>query len=107
MCWSGAARHSSRLSVQRFERSQQLVRRSGDVADTGAGGIMAGIDDGCASAADAKLAEALAAQWATVRIGLVQKHDVQRADVGVHRDVIARQILRGERSVARVTVVLL
>src|ERR1700737_955339 len=95
------------LSVQRFEPSQQLVRRGGYVADASAGCVMDGIDDRGAGSADSKLADALAAQWTAVRIGLVQKHDVQRADVGVHRDMIARQILVDEGSVARVDVVLL
>src|SRR4029077_14193144 len=56
--------------------------------------------------ADAKLADALAVERTAVRIGFVEKHDVQRADVGVHCDMIAGQILVDEGAIARVDMVL-
>src|SRR3984893_7033078 len=88
--------HSNLLSVQRFERCQQLVGGGGDVADASAGCVMDGIDDRGARSADAELADALAAERTAVGIVLMHKQDVHLADVGVDRDVIARQILVDE-----------
>src|SRR5438874_13213135 len=72
------------LSVQRFEGGQQLVRRGRYVADAAPGRIVDGVENRGRGAADPQLADALAAQRAAVRIGLVEKHHVQRTDVGVH-----------------------
>ena len=67
----------SKLTIERLEGTQQLVRCGGDVADARAGRVVDGIDNGGARPADAKLADALAVERTAVRIGFVQKHDVQ------------------------------
>src|SRR5262249_54737139 len=81
------------LTVQRFERGEQLVRRGGGIADADAGRGIDSVDDRRARPANAGLAEALAAEGAAVRVGLLEKHGVERADIGIHRDVVARQVL--------------
>jgi hypothetical protein len=62
---------------------------------------MDGVHDCSARPADAKLANALAA-WTAMRIGLGQKDDVQRADIGVYRDMVAGEILAHEGAIALV-----
>src|ERR1700730_7414039 len=99
--------HSAILTVELFERSQQLIRGGGEVADASTGRVMDRVYDRGACPADTKLADALAAERTAMRIGFVQKHDVHRADIGVHRDMVARQILIDEGAVAQVDVVLL
>ena len=42
-----------------------------------------------------------------MRVGLLEKHRLDRADIGVHHDVIARQILVDERAEAVVDVIFL
>src|SRR6266478_4897563 len=95
------------LTVERLERGQQLVRCSGDVADASASCVMDGIDDRGARSADTKLADPFAPERTAMRIGLVKKDDINRADVGIHRDMVAGQILIDEGAVARVDMVLL
>src|ERR1700694_4876461 len=68
---------------------------------------MDGVHGRGARSADTKLADPLAAEWTAMRIGLVQKDDVHRADISVHRDMVAGEILVDKGAVARVDVVLL
>jgi hypothetical protein len=91
---------SAKLTIERLERSEKLVRGGGEVADPGAGRIVDGVDDRGAGAANSQLADALAAERAAMGIVLVHEHDVHLADVGIDRDVVVRQILGDERSVA-------
>src|SRR5262245_12395646 len=69
-------RSPRKLIVERCERGEQLVRRGGEIADSGAGRVMNGVDDRRARPADAELADALAAEWVAVRVGLLEKHRV-------------------------------
>src|SRR5437867_10835899 len=97
--WRQATRQNlQQLLIERFERAEQLVRRGGEVADARAGCVVDGVDDRRACAADAELAKSLATERAAVRVGLLEKHRLDRADIGVHPDVIARQILGDERA---------
>src|SRR6266478_8743264 len=98
---------TTRALVERFEHREQLVRRGGEVADARAGRVMDRVDDRRARAADAELAKPLAAERAAVRVGLIDKYRVDRADIGVHHDMVARQVLVDERAEALVDVVLL
>jgi hypothetical protein len=59
---------SARLTIERLERSEKLVRGGGEVADPGAGRIVDGVDDRGAGAANSQLADALAAERAAVGI---------------------------------------
>ena len=83
---------SALLSIEQLERSQKLVRGSGEVADSSTARIVNGVDNRGACAANAEFADALAAERATIRIVLVQKDDVDLANVCVDGDVVARQI---------------
>jgi len=69
-------RSPRKLIVERCERGEQLVRRGREIADAGAGRVMDGVDDRRARPADAELADALAAEWVAVRVGLLEKHRV-------------------------------
>src|SRR3954451_9946816 len=95
------------LIVENLERGQQLVRCRRKVADASTGRVMNGVHDRCARAANTELADALASERTAMRIVLVQEHDIHLADIGVHCDVIAGQILVDEGPVPRVDVVLL
>ena len=101
------ARRAEELGFSIRVATEAGVARERIIADPGVGFAKRPAHSYGVLARLSELAEALAAQWAAMRIGLVQKHDVQPADVGVHRDVVARQILGDERPVARVNVVLL
>src|SRR5262245_47905895 len=90
------------LAVQRFERGQEFIRRSREIADARAGRVMNGVDHRRSCPADAEFAQTLAAKWAAVRVGLLEKDRADGADIGVYRHVIARQILVDERAVAQV-----
>src|SRR6516165_5109236 len=76
-------RRRRKLAVERFERGQKLVRRGGEVADASSGRIVDGVDDRSARPADAEVGEFLASARATMRVGLVEKHRIDRAEVGV------------------------
>jgi len=99
---------ASKLVVERLECGEQLVRRGGEIADASAGRVVYGIDDRRPCPADAELAQSLAAERAAVSgVVFVEKHGVDRADVRVHHDMIARQVLIDERAVAKVDVIFL
>src|SRR5262245_65498899 len=80
-------RRRRKLAVERFERGEQLVRRGGEIADAGAGRVMDGVDDRRARPAYAELADALAAEWVAMRVGLLETHRVSRAEVGIHHNM--------------------
>src|SRR2546421_1083902 len=101
------SRWRKRLLVERFQRSQKLVWRRGKVADARPCCVVNGIHDRSAGTADPKLADALAAERAAMSVGFIEEHNVERADIRIHRDMIAGQILVDERAVARVDVILL
>ena len=83
------------LTVEPFERSQQLVWGGGEVAIRAPVALWIAFKT-AAPAPQMPVPDALAAERAAMRIGLIQKHDIHRAHIGVHRDVVARQILIDE-----------
>src|SRR5260221_1899444 len=94
-------------SVERCEHGWQFGRSGGEVADAVAVRVMDRVDDRRARAADAELAKPLAAERAAVRFGLIEKYRVDRAEIRVHHDMVARQVLVDERAEALVDVILL
>src|SRR5437899_1638008 len=61
------------LAVEHLERGQKLVRGGGEIADPRTGRVVDGVDDRGGRAANAQLADALAAERTAVRIVLMQE----------------------------------
>ncbi len=70
----------------------QLIQRDRQIADADARCMIDGVGDGGGGANDPDFADALRAHWIEVRVVLVNPRHVNRADIGVGRDVILREV---------------
>src|ERR671932_504749 len=71
---------------------QQLLRRDGQVADTLSCRVVNGVGDRGGDAHDRELADPLDAERVGVRVGLTDKEGVDRRNVCVGRDKVARKV---------------
>src|SRR5262249_43609321 len=100
-------RSPRKLIVERCERGEQLVRRGGGNAEARAGRVMGGGGDRRARPPYAELPRAPAAPGDGVPGRVLPQHPRDRADVGIHHNMVACQVLVDERAVAEVDVIFL
>jgi len=88
-CYETGGTNSSPAAVSR----QQLLQRDRQIADADARGVIDGVGDGRGGDDDPDLANALGAHGVDVGVVLVDPGHVDRAGVGVGRDVVLSEVV--------------